>query len=100
MSANQKSVSIDTEQQKNILRYMKMNGIKSFSGGIYALIDRGLKCKCSTGNKGGGVLENQISSSGTHKPPCFGKPGEGNCDMCGIKVGCASAFASDPERRG
>ena len=100
MSTNQKSVSIDTEQQKNILRYMKMNGIKSFSGGIYALIDRGLRCECSTGNNGGGVLRKQIVSSAIKKPPCFGKPGEGNCDVCGIKVGCASAFASDPDRRG
>lgn len=95
MSTNQKSVSIDVKQQKNILRYMKMNGIKSFSGGIYALIQRGLNCECSNGNKGGGVLRKQNASSGTHKPPCFGKPGEGNCDMCGIKVGCASAFASN-----
>ena len=99
MSTNQKSVSIDAEQQKNILKYMEMNGIKSFSGGIYALIDRGLKCRCSTGNNGGGVLTKQNVSSGTHKPQCFGKPGEGNCGGCNIKVGCASAFASDPDRR-
>jgi len=50
MSSNQKSVSIDENQQIEIERYMEFTGIKTFSGGIHSLIHKGLNCRCSTGN--------------------------------------------------
>jgi hypothetical protein len=97
MSSKQKSVSIDEDQKIEILKYMKINGIKYFSTGIYSLIHKGLNCRCSNGNNGGGVQKNQNVSSGKKTPVCFGNPGDGDCQICDInlKSKCAMEFANN-----
>jgi hypothetical protein len=94
MSSNQKSVSMDEDQQIEILKYMRINGIKYFSTAVYSLIHKGLNCRYSNGNNGGGVQKNQNASSKKKLPVCFGNPGDGDCQICdfGLKSKCAMEF--------
>ena len=95
MSTKQKSVSIDDEQKIEIFKYMEYHGIKSFSGGIHSLIHRGLRCKCSISNHGGGVSDKEKVSNAEKKqiPKCIGKPGDGFCEKCNYTTKCANMFA-------
>jgi len=95
MVSKQKSVSIDVDQQIEILKYMKLNGIKYFSAGIYSLIYKGLNCRCCNGNNGGGVNKKQNPSYGKKTPECFGEPGHGPCDICSFSIKCAQEFANN-----
>lgn len=48
-----KSISMDTDQLKTLLKWMKLEGITSLSTGIYILTQRGITCTCYR-KKGGG----------------------------------------------
>ena len=95
MSTKQKSISIDNSQKIEIIKYMEFHGIKSFSGGVHSLIHRGLKCKCSIRNHGGGVLDKKNISSAKKIPipECIGNPGHGFCEKCDYTIECAKKFA-------
>lgn len=97
MSSRQKSVSIDEDQQREIIKYMKFTGIKTFSGGVFSLIHHGLKHHCSNGNNGGGVNKNQ-NLSPKEIPECFGMPGDGFCEECFFSLKCAREFAKNGKK--
>jgi len=93
MASIQKSVSIDTKQELEIERYMKIQGIKYFSGAVYNLIHRGLGCRCSRRSKGGGVKKRQEASCPKKEMPvCLGEPGKGACETCNYTNSCANKF--------